>query len=136
MHLILFIFVLFFSKCNGCFPTEGGGAPEIPLCATCGDLPVLPAPTSDMIRDNPGGTVTVGMTGVCKSYAIFCPESDTATNAVVIGANGAANALSAFGPGEKTATVVCNDQGEIEGRTVPAGDSIIVTDVYCSRNNA
>uniref|UniRef100_A0AC35GG69 Uncharacterized protein n=1 Tax=Panagrolaimus sp. PS1159 TaxID=55785 RepID=A0AC35GG69_9BILA len=134
MYLFLIIFILHFSNCNGCFGASGGGAPDIPLCATCGDVPVLMSPGGGGTMDQPGGTV-VSATGAdgCKTYTVTCPTAGQ-TPAVIIGANGVATALTGFTPGEKTATLTCSDAGVVEGTTDPDGMTVTVMSVYCSRN--
>uniref|UniRef100_A0AC34FVK3 Uncharacterized protein n=1 Tax=Panagrolaimus sp. ES5 TaxID=591445 RepID=A0AC34FVK3_9BILA len=65
----------------------------------------------------------------CKTFLITCDADGM--DVVVIGANQDFISLSEPSDGEKTAKLVCNGDGKLEGRTVD-GDSVIVTSFYCS----
>uniref|UniRef100_A0A914PGJ3 Uncharacterized protein n=1 Tax=Panagrolaimus davidi TaxID=227884 RepID=A0A914PGJ3_9BILA len=71
----------------------------------------------------------------CRQYMITCNEKNPPNGkAVVIGANEAAISLTPPTPGEKMATLICNDMGQIEGRT-DTNAPVIVTSAYCSVAN-
>uniref|UniRef100_A0A914PZP5 Uncharacterized protein n=1 Tax=Panagrolaimus davidi TaxID=227884 RepID=A0A914PZP5_9BILA len=120
-------------------PAASDAAPEVPVlpCTTCPDLPLTDAPGA---KPPPGGfntgmgSVANSMVGPgCRQYMITCNANPNG-RAVVIGANMAAISLSPGGPGEKMATLVCNDMGQIEGRDT-ANAPVIVTSAYCSIEN-
>uniref|UniRef100_A0AC34EZL4 Uncharacterized protein n=1 Tax=Panagrolaimus sp. ES5 TaxID=591445 RepID=A0AC34EZL4_9BILA len=115
--------------------------PKVPAlpCTTCADLSLTKAPGA---TNAPGGfntgegSIANSVVGPgCRQYTITCNAIQNGDNrAVVIGANEDLISLSDPGPGEKMSTLVCNDMGEIEGRT-DANDPVIVVSAYCSNEN-
>uniref|UniRef100_A0AC35FZC4 Uncharacterized protein n=1 Tax=Panagrolaimus sp. PS1159 TaxID=55785 RepID=A0AC35FZC4_9BILA len=107
-------------------------ASSIPVCSTCGDLPMTGPPASSTGTASGPGRVVPGTdpnTG-CKMYTVNC---DAVGNSfVVVGANEQFTQLSAAGPGAKSATLYCNDAGQIMGADAATGAPLVVTSVYCS----
>uniref|UniRef100_A0A914QY26 Uncharacterized protein n=1 Tax=Panagrolaimus davidi TaxID=227884 RepID=A0A914QY26_9BILA len=102
------------------------------ICSTCGALPMTDPPASSTgTARGPGGVVpgTDPNTG-CAMYTVNC---DAVGNSfVVVGANQQFTQLSAAGPGAKSATLYCNDAGQIMGADAATGTPLVVTSVYCS----
>uniref|UniRef100_A0A914QZA1 Uncharacterized protein n=1 Tax=Panagrolaimus davidi TaxID=227884 RepID=A0A914QZA1_9BILA len=117
-------------------PSSQSAMPEVPLlpCMTCEAPPLTDLPPGSnpnaIVRGD--GSVTAGapVGPGCLSFIITCEAAGM--NFVVIGANQQGISLSTPSSGQKMATVVCNGDGQLEGRTVPAGDPVIVTSAYCS----
>uniref|UniRef100_A0AC35GPE0 C6 domain-containing protein n=1 Tax=Panagrolaimus sp. PS1159 TaxID=55785 RepID=A0AC35GPE0_9BILA len=142
MYLLVIIFVLQFIKTDECFATAppNSAAPEIPIipCQTCAAPAVTPIPAAAEATGDfrtGVGSVAAGepvTEAMCKTFVITCQAED---NAVSIGPNDRTDAALA-GPAtgeELTATVVCNQDGVLEGQTViPAGERIIIMSVYCT----
>uniref|UniRef100_A0AC34FYZ7 Uncharacterized protein n=1 Tax=Panagrolaimus sp. ES5 TaxID=591445 RepID=A0AC34FYZ7_9BILA len=137
MFLFLVIFISQFSAHYCCLSTPSQDAtPEVPVlpCTTC---------VAPMFTDPPGtfkrgtGSIVAGdpVGPGCVTFVITCDAATPAGNAVVIGANMDTIPISTAGtPGPKMATIGCNADGQLEGRTVPDGDTVIITSVYCSNN--
>uniref|UniRef100_A0AC35FN09 Uncharacterized protein n=1 Tax=Panagrolaimus sp. PS1159 TaxID=55785 RepID=A0AC35FN09_9BILA len=98
-------------------PTQDA-APEVPIlaCTTCEAPPLTGVPAPFVMG---AGRVTEGdpVGPGCKTFIVNC-DAATMMRAVVIGANMENIQLSEPSAGAKMATLVCNADGELEGRTV------------------
>uniref|UniRef100_A0AC34FAW5 Uncharacterized protein n=1 Tax=Panagrolaimus sp. ES5 TaxID=591445 RepID=A0AC34FAW5_9BILA len=101
----------------------------IPVCSTCPDLPKTAPPASTLYVSGDGRVDPSWDANGCKKYTITCYA--VGFNFVVIGANQDFTSLSAAGPGEKTATLTCDSNRQIEGSDV-SGNVVIAQSYYCS----
>uniref|UniRef100_A0A914PBV4 Uncharacterized protein n=1 Tax=Panagrolaimus davidi TaxID=227884 RepID=A0A914PBV4_9BILA len=99
-------------------------------CLSCGALPKLVAPPGGGTVDGAGSVVESIDAGTgCKRYDVTCNAKGFKT--VVMGANQQAIQLSQASIGKKTAVLLCNNDGVIEGCNLSDG-SVFVTSIYCS----
>uniref|UniRef100_A0A914Y463 Uncharacterized protein n=1 Tax=Panagrolaimus superbus TaxID=310955 RepID=A0A914Y463_9BILA len=99
-------------------------------CTTCGALPKMTAPPATGTASGDGSvTESIDAETGCKRYDVKC--NAYGNKFVVMGANQQAIQLSQASKGQKTAVLLCNNSGEIEGCDLN-DDSLTVTSVYCA----
>uniref|UniRef100_A0AC34G0C3 Uncharacterized protein n=1 Tax=Panagrolaimus sp. ES5 TaxID=591445 RepID=A0AC34G0C3_9BILA len=99
-------------------------------CLSCGALPKMVAPPASGTADGTGSvTESIDANTGCKRYDVKC--NAYGNKFVVIGANQQAIQLSKASKGQKTAVLLCNNDGQIEGCDLSDG-SLSVSSFYCA----
>uniref|UniRef100_A0A914PAF9 Uncharacterized protein n=1 Tax=Panagrolaimus davidi TaxID=227884 RepID=A0A914PAF9_9BILA len=99
-------------------------------CLSCGALPKTVSPPATGTADGAGGVVeSIDAETGCKRYDVTCNANGN--KFVVIGANEVAIQLSEASSGQKTAVLLCNHSGQIEGCD-QNDNSVMVTSFYCA----